>query len=61
MKTYEVEITEILQKVIEVKANSKEEAYKIIDEKYNNEEIVLSENDFVCKEIKLVNNKLNYT
>ena len=61
MRTYEVEITEILQKVIEVKANSKEEAYKIIDEKYNNEEIVLSENDFVCKEIKLVNNKLNYT
>ncbi len=61
MRTYEVEITEILQKVIEVEANSKEEAYKIIDEKYNNEEIVLSENDFVCKEIKLVNNKLNYT
>ena len=46
-KLYKIEITEILQRVIEIKAKNSEEAFKKVKEKYQNEEIVLAENDFV--------------
>ncbi len=52
MKTFEFEITETLQRVVEVKAESSEIAFKIVKESYQNEEIVLDDSDFVGKEIK---------
>ena len=46
-KKYEIEITEILSRVVEVKAESRAEAIDVITEKYKTTEIVLDYNDFV--------------
>ena len=45
-KTYSIEIEEILQKVVKIKANSLDEAINIAKEKYGNEEYILDENNF---------------
>lgn len=45
-KEYEIEIEEILQKVVKVKANSLDEALDIAEEKYRNQEYVLDSEDF---------------
>lgn len=44
MKTYKIEVEEILQNVYDIEANSLEEAIDIAEEKYHNEEIVLDYN-----------------
>lgn len=44
---YKIKITEVLEKIIPVKANSLVEAIDIIKEKYKNEEIILSADDYV--------------
>ncbi len=53
MKTFEIEITETLQRVVKVKANSENEAYSIVKQQYINEEIVLDDSD-------LLNNEINH-
>lgn len=45
-KEYEIEIEEVLQKVVKVKANSLDEALDIVEEKYKNQEYVLDSEDF---------------
>lgn len=45
-KTYKIEIEETLQKVVEVQANSLDEAIDIAQERYRNEEYILNEDDF---------------
>lgn len=60
MPIYKIEITETLQRQIEVEASSKEEAIKKAKEQYQNQEIVLNENDYVDTEysyIEKVKNK----
>ena len=60
MPTYKIEITETLQRQIEVEASSKEEALKKIKEQYQNQEIVLNENVYVDTEyyyIEKIKNK----
>ena len=47
MKTFEIEIKEILTRTIEVKVNTEDEALEIVKQQYNNEEIVLDSSDFV--------------
>lgn len=54
MKKYKVEITETLQRVIEVQAQSAKDAIELIRQKYKKEEIVLSENDYISTEIDLL-------
>ena len=49
-----VEITEILQKTIEVAATTYEEALLIIKNKYKNEEIVLDDSNHIDTEFKVV-------
>lgn len=44
---YRIKITEILEKTIPVKADNFVEAMDIVKEKYRNEEIILSANDYV--------------
>ena len=44
-KNYEIEIEEILQKVVKVKADSLEDAINITREKYSNEEYILDYQD----------------
>ena len=51
---YKVEITEVLQKIIEVDADNIEEALSIIKEKYRKEEIVLDDKDYIDTKIEIV-------
>lgn len=51
---YIIEITETLQRQIEVEAQNESEAIKLIKEKYKNEEIILSEEDFIDSEIDII-------
>ena len=44
---YKIKITEVLEKSIPINANSFVEAMDIVKEKYKNEEIILSEDDYV--------------
>ena len=46
MKTYRVEITETLQRIVYVDAKSAEEAEREVEERYHNEEIVLDSSDY---------------
>ena len=55
MKEFEVEITETLAKKVVIKAKNKEEACKIAQTAYENCEIVLGGEDFVCVDFKAVN------
>lgn len=57
MEIFKIEITETLQKVVEVSASSLDEALEIIKNKYNNEDIVLDSNDYVYTIIGEFNNK----
>lgn len=58
-KTYQVEITETLQRVVEVEAESEEEAIETIEEQYRDEEIVLDYNDFMGCEIDIFESDAN--
>jgi len=52
MKTFEIEIKETLSKIIGIQANSIEEAIKKATLLYNNEEIILSSDDYLDTEIE---------
>ena len=52
MKEFEVEIAETLSKRVVIKAKNKEEACKIAQADYENCEIILSAEDFVCADFK---------
>lgn len=62
MRNYKIEITDTLQKQIEVEASSKEEAERIVKERYRNEEIVLSSSDHIETKISAIQQtkKRNY-
>ncbi len=47
MKTYEVTITETLQKTVEVEANSRLEAEALVESRWNNSEYILDSDFFV--------------
>ena len=51
-KVYEIEIEEILQKVVKVEANSLEEAIDIAREKYSNDEYFLDYQDYKDTEFR---------
>jgi hypothetical protein len=44
---YKVEITETLQRILEVEANTLDEAITQVKEQYQREEIILDSNDFI--------------
>ncbi len=54
MKEFKVEIAEFLSKVFIVKANTSEEALENLTEMYDKEKIILDSENFVDKEIKIV-------
>lgn len=49
---YEVEIEEVLQRVVKVKATSEDEAIRKVKEQYVKAEIVLDAEDFIDYEIR---------
>lgn len=54
MKKYEVEVHEILARIVEVEANNEDDAIEKVYEMYDNEEIVLDWHDLVEHEIDFV-------
>lgn len=51
-KTYKIEITETLQRVVEVEAESENEAMDLVKEQYRNCDIVLDSTDFIGNEFE---------
>lgn len=51
-KSYKIEIEETLSRVLEIKANSLEDAISIVQQKYSNEEYLLNENDYKGVDIR---------
>ncbi|HRN92091.1 MAG TPA: DpnD/PcfM family protein [Ferruginibacter sp.] len=47
METFKIEVKETLSRIIEIQANSMDEAYYRVREMYSKEEIVLDANDNV--------------
>ncbi len=56
-KVYEIEIEEVLQKVVKIEANSLDEAIDIAKEKYSNEEYILDYEDYKGTEFKEYNDE----
>ena len=60
MNKYKVEITEYLQRVIEVDAESEEDAIALVKEDYRKENIVLDDFDLTGLDIEIYNpNKID--
>jgi NTP pyrophosphatase (non-canonical NTP hydrolase) len=55
MSKYKVEITEYLQRTVDVEAESEEDAVANVEEQYDKCNIVLDYSDFVKKEIEIYN------
>lgn len=54
MKKFTVEITETLQRQIEVEAEDENEAISKVEEMYRNEEVVLDSGDHIDTEFNLI-------
>lgn len=50
MQTYKIQLQETLSKIIEIQASNIDEAIRIVQESYQNEDIVLDWGDFVLVE-----------
>lgn len=59
MKTFKIEISETLSRIIEVEADSVETAITFVNEKYKSEEIILDESDYVEYQIRENIEKIN--
>jgi len=57
METYKIEILEFLSRIVEVEANSSNEAILFVSEMYKNEEIILDSFDFITTEIDVLKEK----
>lgn len=53
MRKYNVQITEYLQRIITVEAESEEDAIAIVESEYDLAHIVLDYSDFAGKDIKI--------
>lgn len=56
---YKVEITETLQKIIEVEASNEKEALLNVKERYKKEDIVLNEADYIDTEFDALDEENN--
>lgn len=54
MKKFTVEITETLQRQIEVEAADENEAISKVEDMYRNEEVVLDSGDYIDAEFNLI-------
>lgn len=51
-KEYTVTITEVLQRKVSVRAESKDDAKYIVEQQYYNQEHILNENDLTVQSLK---------
>lgn len=61
MNKYSVEITETLQRTVEVEAENATEAYKKVNAMYRDADIVLDSDDFIDFDIDVVNEEKDLT
>lgn len=54
METFKVEIQELLSRIVNIVANSIDEALDKVNQSYRNQEIVLDSNDFISNRIEAV-------
>jgi len=54
MKTYSVEVMETISRVVDIDAESHDDALEIVKDRYLNGEIVLDDNDFPDFKISLI-------
>lgn len=54
MNKYNIEITETIQKTIEVEAGNEQEALHIAMKRYKNSEVILTDEDFIDVDFKNV-------
>ena len=52
METFKIEIQEFLARIVEIEAENIDDAVLKVKEMYRQEEIVLSENDYITTEIE---------
>lgn len=57
-QVYQIEIEEILQRVVKVKASSLEEAIDTVEQRYKDEKYVLDYNDFKGVDFREYKNKI---
>lgn len=57
METFKIEIQEFLSRIIEVEAETKDEAISKVRQLYRNDEIVLDSDDYVSTEIEVYENE----
>lgn len=53
-KTYSVEITETLQRTVDIEAESYQEAFRQVNKSYKDGEIILDSSDFIAYEISIL-------
>lgn len=61
IKKFKIEITETLQRIIDIEANSLDDAVIEISEQYRNEKIVLDSSDYIKTDIVEFNPRLKTT
>lgn len=54
METFRIEIKETLSRIIEIEANSEEEAFSLVRNQYHNEVIVLDADDYIDTEFLIL-------
>ncbi len=54
MALYNIELNELLSRMLVIEADSEEEALTLAKQKYRNEEIVLDSSDYVDTEFKIL-------
>ena len=52
MPSFKIEIIETLARVVEVEAETDEEAYNMVEKAYRNAEIVLTDDDYIGYDIQ---------
>lgn len=54
MRTFNVEIEEVLQRIVKVEARDENEILKLVSKQYSQENIVLDENNYKGHELRVI-------
>ena len=54
MRAFNVEIEEVLQRIVKVEARDENEIFKLVSKQYSQENIVLDENNYKGHELRVI-------
>ena len=57
MRAFNVEIEEVLQRIVKVEARDENEILKLVSKQYSQENIVLDENNYKGHELRVISEK----